>query len=38
MKKFVLMFLCGTMILSGCGISNTGKGSLIGSLARASAI
>ena len=31
MKKFVLMFLCGTMILSGCGISNTGKGSLIGS-------
>ena len=31
MKKFVLMFLCGTMILSGCGMSNTGKGSLIGS-------
>ena len=30
MKKFVLMFLCGTMILSGCGLSNTGKGSLIG--------
>ena len=31
MKKYVLMFLCGTMILSGCGMSNTGKGSLIGS-------
>ena len=31
MKKFVLMFLCGTMIFSGCGMSNTGKGSLIGS-------
>ena len=31
MKKLVLMFLCGTMILSGCGMSNTGKGSLIGS-------
>ena len=31
MKKFVLMFLCGTMILSGCGMTNTGKGSLIGS-------
>ena len=31
MKKFVLMFLCGTMIFSGCGITNTGKGTLIGS-------
>ena len=31
MKKFVLMFLCGTMIFSGCGLTNTGKGSLIGS-------
>jgi outer membrane protein OmpA-like peptidoglycan-associated protein len=31
MKKYVLMFLCGTMILSGCGMSNTGKGSIIGS-------
>ena len=31
MKKYVLMFLCGTMILSGCGMSNMGKGSLIGS-------
>jgi len=31
MKKYVLMFLCGTMIFSGCGMSNTGKGSLIGS-------
>ena len=31
MKKFVLMFLGGAMIFSGCGMSNTGKGSLIGS-------
>ena len=31
MKKFVLMFLCGTMILSGCGMTNTGKGPLMGS-------
>ena len=31
MKKYVLMFLCGTMIFSGCGMSNLGKGSLIGS-------
>ena len=31
MKKYILMFLCGTMIFSGCGMSNLGKGSLIGS-------
>ena len=31
MKKFVLYCLCGLMIFSGCGMSNTGKGSLIGS-------
>ena len=31
MKKFVTIFLCGAMILSGCGMSNTGKGTLIGS-------
>ena len=30
MKKFVLMFLCGTMILSGCGMTNNGKGAAIG--------
>ncbi len=31
MKKFVTLFLCGAMIFSGCGMSNLGKGSLIGS-------
>ncbi len=31
MKKFVSIFLCGTMLLSACGLTNMGKGSLIGS-------
>ena len=31
MKKFVTIFLCGAMIFSSCGMSNLGKGSLIGS-------
>lgn len=30
MKKIVLSFLCTAMIFSGCGMSNTGKGALIG--------
>lgn len=29
MKKYLAIFLCG-LILAGCGMSNTGKGSLIG--------
>ena len=31
MKKFTTIFLCGAILLSGCGMSNLGKGSLIGS-------
>ena len=30
MKKAILSFLCAAMIFSGCGMSNTGKGALIG--------
>ena len=30
MKKAILSFLCAGMIFSGCGMSNTGKGALIG--------
>ena len=30
MKKAILSFFCVATILSGCGISNTGKGALIG--------
>jgi hypothetical protein len=31
MKKFTTIFLCGAILLSSCGMSNLGKGSLIGS-------
>ena len=31
MKKLATIFLCGLVILSGCGLSNTASGSLIGS-------
>ena len=31
MKKFTTIFLCGAILLSGCGMSNLGKGALIGS-------
>lgn len=30
MKKFIAIFLCGTMILSSCGISKTAGGGLLG--------
>lgn len=30
MKKFVLSFLCAAVVFTGCGMSNTGKGALIG--------